>query len=152
MSIVKNVDIQLIDDDAKSTTVKLDNPKDNITKNEIVQVFTTAINNNWLLSNYGSAIKGVGQVQLTTSEKVLLEGEAVYVTPASANITLSNSPVTTTFTVSNGLIQMVELTGDNNFMTFSETHTSTTISVTTTPEGAPMGTVINNLTLKMGRI
>ena len=154
MSIVKNVEIQLIDDDAKSTTIKLDNPKTNITKNEIITVFATAISNNWLLSNYGNPIKGIGQVQLTTSEKILLEGEPVYVTPASATLRpKSDTPATQNFAVANGTIQMVELSlnadSSGNFMNASETHTANSITVTITMDGTPMGTIINNYTLKV---
>ena len=90
MSTIKNVEIQLIDNDARTTTIKLDNPKTNITKPEIITVFSTAISNNWLLSNYGNPIQGIGQVQLTTSEKILLEGDPVYVTPSTLSFTLTN--------------------------------------------------------------
>ena len=154
MSIVKNAVIQLIDDDAKSTSVSLDNPKNNLTKNEIVEVFSTAINNGWLLSNYGSAIKSVGQVQLTTSEKVILEGEAVYVTPASAEMSpRAGTPANQVFTVTNGNIQMVELSlnsdSSGNFMVASETHTANSVTVTMALQGSPTGTIVNNYTLKI---
>ena len=137
MSVVKNLDIQLIDEDAKTTTVKLDNPREDITKNQVISVFATAISNNWLLSNYGNPVKAIGQVQLSTSEKILLEGDPIYVTPERATLRPTPStPSTQTFSVANGTIQMVELSLESEtqgqYISVSQTHTSDSITVTAT--------------------
>lgn len=154
MSIISTVDIQLVDENNKGSTYKLDNPKDGLTKSEVIQVFTSAINNNWLLSSTGGRVVSVGQVQLTTSEKVILQGETIYVSPVSAELTAtSGTPATQTFSVTNGTVQMTELTLDagssGNFMNPSVTSTSNSVTVTVSLAGTPTGTVINNYTLKI---
>lgn len=81
MATTKTIDITTIDIDGNQTTFKLDNPKNNITKSEIINAFDYGIQNNLLMSNAGALIKSVGTTILTTSEKVEIEGDTVYVTP-----------------------------------------------------------------------
>jgi len=90
-TIVQTLDVSTVDEDGKITTFKLDNFKENITKNQVISAFQYGINNGLLMSNYGSAIKSVGTVMKSTSTKIELEGEPIYITPSSIEATLDSS-------------------------------------------------------------
>lgn len=109
-TVTQTLDVSTIDEDGKTTTFKLDNFKENLTKNQVVESFQYGINNGLLMSNYGTAIKSVGTVMKSTSTKIELEGEPIYITPNELTLTIpAGSPhyTDTTITVANaaGMVQ-----------------------------------------------
>lgn len=81
---VSNLDIQILNAErAETTTVKLDNPKQNLTREQVSAAMQPALSNGWLLTNKGSVAMYLGDVTYNTSTKVKLGGEDFYVTPAS---------------------------------------------------------------------
>jgi len=125
-TVTQTLDVSTIDEDGKTTTFKLDNFKENITKNQVVEAFQYGINNGLLMSNYGTAIKSVGTVMKSTSTKVELEGEPIYITPNELTLTIpAGNPhhTDTTITVANaaGMVQaasVVDVQSSNTEATY----------------------------------
>lgn len=117
---VKNLDVQLLNAERKATTIKLDNPKDGLTKAQVVAAYQPAITNGWLLDREGERVMYIGDVIVNTSIKVSLEGEDFYVTPEalafnfSTNVS-SGSSDTKTITVTGADIQAVSFDQDALF-------------------------------------
>lgn len=82
---IKTVDIQVVDETRSDiTTVKLDNPRENLRKSDVSAAFASAFVNGWLLTNKsGRPAKYLGDVTINTSTKIKLNGEDYYVTPSS---------------------------------------------------------------------
>ena len=81
---VTTLDIQMLDADRKNaTTIKLDYPKDSVTREQVSAAMQPAFTNGWLLTNSGSVAMYLGDVTINQSIKTKLGGEDFYVTPAN---------------------------------------------------------------------
>ncbi len=103
-SVVTNIttlDIQMLDADRKNaTTIKLDFPKDGVTREQVSAAMQPAFTNGWLLTNSGSVAMYLGDVTINQSIKTKLDGEDFYITPAELYIaTNGETPVTSELTV-----------------------------------------------------
>ena len=148
---VQTVNISTIDEDGKQTTFNLDNPKENLTKNQVISAFQSGIDHGILISNYGSLIKSVGTVTLATSTKIELEGEPIYITPNSLEYTFNRivdgSSATKTVSVTNGTIQSAGVTdltvssgGYLSNITVVSNFTTSTVTVKVIEKGSSNGT------------
>lgn len=104
-SVVTNVttlDIQMLDADRKNaTTIKLDFPKNDVTREQVSAAMQPAFINGWLLTNAGSVAMYLGDVTKNQSIKTKLDGEDFYITPNELVImTNESSPVSSELTVS----------------------------------------------------
>lgn len=110
---VKTVDIQMLDENRENgTTVKLDNPIEDITREKISAAMQTAFTNSWLLCRNGSVAKYLGDTTLNTSIKVSLDGEDFYITPNALSI---NAPTSRgTITISGATCQGYNFVNINN--------------------------------------
>lgn len=95
MTEVITLDVSTIDDDGRQTTFKIDDPKSNLTKNEVISAFNYAFSRNLLLSNYGAPIRSVGTTTISTSTKIELENETIYVTPSRLDFDMATSQSST---------------------------------------------------------
>lgn len=113
---VNTVDIQLLNADrADATTIKLDNPNDGITREQVSAAMQPALTNGWFLTNKGSVAMYLGDITLNTSIKTKLGGEDFYVTPSSISMTVPlNQSSSTTVTVSGATIQGYNITNITN--------------------------------------
>ena len=104
---VNTIDIQLLDADrGDATTIKLDNPKDGITRESVSSAMQTPLSNGWFLTNKGSVAMYLGDITLNTSIKTKLGGEDFYVTPSSITMVVPiNSSASSTVTVTGATIQ-----------------------------------------------
>lgn len=111
---VVTVDIQLLDADrSDATTVKLDNPKPNITREQVSAAMQPALVNGWLLTNKGSVAVYLGDITVNQSIKTKLQGQDYYVTPDHLYIQLSSqagATATGTITISGATIQGFSIT------------------------------------------
>lgn len=83
---VKTVDIQLLDADrSNATTIKLDNPKNNLTREQVSAAMQPALSAGWFLTNKGSVAMYLGDITINQSIKTKLSGQDFYVTPSSLN-------------------------------------------------------------------
>lgn len=81
---VKTLDFQMLDADRQDATlIKLDNPKDNITREMVSAAMQPAFANGWFLTTKGAPAMYLGDVTVSTSTKVKLDGQDFYVTPSS---------------------------------------------------------------------
>lgn len=81
---VTTVDIQLLDAERSgATTVKLDNPKNNLTREQISAAMQPALSAGWFLTNKGAVVMYIGDTTINQSIKTKLGGEDFYVTPSS---------------------------------------------------------------------
>lgn len=117
-SVVTNVttlDIQMLDAERKNaTTIKLDFPKDNLTREQVSAAMQPAFANGWLLTNAGSVAMYLGDVTINQSIKTKLDGEDFYVTPAAINTNVTGYVTyETTVTVSGATIQGTNITNIN---------------------------------------
>ena len=109
---VTTLDIQILDAErADATTIKLDNPKDGVTREQVSSAMQPAFTNGWFLTNKGSVAMYLGDVTINQSIKTKLGGEDFYVSPTSLayNISLEQT-VEHTITVSGATIQGVNIT------------------------------------------
>lgn len=84
---VTTLDIQMLNADrADATTIKLDNPKDSVTREMVSIAMQPAFAKGWFLTNKGEPAMYLGDVTLNQSIKTKLGGEDFYVTPASLTI------------------------------------------------------------------
>lgn len=102
---VKTLDIQLQNAErGNSTTIKLDNPVDNITREMVSTAMQTPLSQGWFLTNKGDIATYIGDITLNTSIKVKLEGEDFYVTPNTLTI-VADGTANSTIEVSGAQIQ-----------------------------------------------
>lgn len=133
ISTVYTVDIQLLDAARQDATlIKLDNPMDNLTKNQVVDAMQPALTNGWLLTNKGNVATYIGDVTLNTSIKTKLSGGDTYITPPSLLIECNNSETVFegTFNVTNGIIQAATLEVPADFPTFAQNNVSYQVGFT----------------------
>lgn len=135
--IVNTLDIQLLNAERGDvTTVKLDNPNDGITREQVSAAMQPALTNGWLLTIKGSVVMYLGDITLNTSIKTKLDGEDFYVTPSSINLTIpASQSAQSTITVSGATIQGYNLKNiTNNKATYSlviaENELSATLTIT----------------------
>lgn len=103
---VTNLDIQLLDaSHSNAKTVKLDNPMDNITREQVSAAFITPLANGWFLAGNGSTAMYIGDIVINQSIKTTLGGEDFYVTPDSISLRQTGGVATATVTVSGATIQ-----------------------------------------------
>lgn len=137
---VSNLDIQILNAErAETTTIKLDNPKQNLTREQVSAAMQPALSNGWLLTSKGSVAMYLGDVTYNTSTKVKLGGEDFYVTPNSLTLTPESGMefmATGTVTVSGATVQgynIVHVSGtapDNVEVNLSENRLTATIGFT----------------------
>ena len=85
---VTNLDIQLLDESrSDTTTFKLDNPKNDVTREQVSSAMQPALTNGWLLTNKGNVAMYLGDITINQSIKTKLGGEDFYVDPASVELT-----------------------------------------------------------------
>lgn len=109
---VTTLDIQMLNADrADATTIKLDNPVNNITREMVSSAMQTAFSNGWFLTTKGYPAMYLGDVTINQSIKTKLGGNDFYVTPTSLDydITLEETEEKT-ITVSGAIIQGVNIT------------------------------------------
>ena len=83
---VVNLDIQLLDADRSgTTTIKLDNPKVNVTREQVSAAMQPAFSAGWFLTSKGTTAMYLGNVTINQSIKTKLGGEDFYITPSSLN-------------------------------------------------------------------
>ena len=103
---VTNLDIQLLDADrSNATTVKLDNPKNNVTREQVSAAFQPALTNGWFLCSNGNTAMYLGDITVNQSIKTKLGGEDFYVTPSSISGNFTGRSFQTEITVSGATIQ-----------------------------------------------
>ena len=79
---VTTLDIQMLNADrADATTIKLDNPKENVTREMVSSAMQPAFTNGWFLTTKGDPAMYLGDVTINQSIKTKLGGEDFYVTP-----------------------------------------------------------------------
>lgn len=86
------VQVTLLDSAGYVRSLNLDNPKNNLTLNEIKDAFQIPIVNGWLMGKNGPVIE-VQKANYSQSIKTPINGGEVAVTPSSLNITTGNSGV-----------------------------------------------------------
>lgn len=104
----KVAQVTLKDSSERNVTINIDNPKDNLSLNQIKAAFAPAISGGWLLANNGSQITEVVEAKYSQVIKTQINGLPVTVSPASLDITISTdtaigSSVTQSVNVSNGV-------------------------------------------------
>lgn len=110
---VTNLDIQLLDADrSNTTTIKLDNPKSNITREQVSAAMQPALTNGWFLTNRGSVAMYLGDITINQSIKTVLDGEDFYVTPSSITFTAGSAEEGETIQVSGATIQGYNILDD----------------------------------------
>lgn len=103
---VTTVDIQMLDENrSNATTIKLDNPKENLTREQVSAAMQPAFANGWFLCNNGSVAMYLGDVTVNQSIKTKLGGEDFYVTPSSLNFTAGSAEEGLDINVSGATIQ-----------------------------------------------
>lgn len=109
---VKTVDIQLLDADrSNATTIKLDNPKDDLTREQVSSAMQPAFTNGWFLCNNGNVAMYLGDVTINQSIKTRLDGADFYVTPSSLTLTNSGNSASGNINVSGAVIQGYNISG-----------------------------------------
>lgn len=86
MAETKVLNVKTSDSSGASVTYNIDNPKnipDPLSRASIVSAFQYGIDNSILISSKGYPITTIEQIAVTTSEKVIIDGDAVYVNPSS---------------------------------------------------------------------
>lgn len=119
---VTTLDIQLLDEArADATTIKLDNPKSNVTREMVSSAMQPAFANEWFLTNKGSIARFLGDVTINQSIKTKLGGDDFYITPTSFNEQIAIDEVKNlVINCSGATIQGVNI--DNFTNTFEDEH------------------------------
>lgn len=73
MTETKTVDVTLVDSANYETTLKIDNPKDDLTMTQIRAAFQGMISAGYLLSRYGYAQATVARASLVVTTKTSIE-------------------------------------------------------------------------------
>lgn len=90
---VKTLDFQMLDADRQDATlIKLDNPKANITREMVSAAMQPAFANGWFLTTKGSPAMYLGDVTISTSTKVKLDGQDFYITPSAITQNWGTTP------------------------------------------------------------
>lgn len=116
----KVAQVTLKDSSERNTTINIDNPKDDLSLNQIKAAFAPAINGGWLLANNGSQITEVVEAKYNQVIKTQINGLPVTVSPASINTTMSSTDTTkaTAVNISNGTaVSAICDVYDNNLAT-----------------------------------
>lgn len=79
----KVIQVTVIDEDGKSKSFNLDNPKQNLTFNQIRQALQPAIQGRWWINTTGSPVIGLKSANYTETTKTYVDGGEVSVTPSS---------------------------------------------------------------------
>lgn len=66
-------EVVLLDESNYEKTLRLDNPKNNLTLAEVRAAFATAINEKWLLGRSGAPVTSVPRVNIVQTIKTSLE-------------------------------------------------------------------------------
>lgn len=89
---VTTVDIQMLDENREgTTTVKLDNPRDNLTREQVSAAMQTPFANGWFLCGNGKTAKYLGDVIINQSIKTTLDGADFYVTPDTLELVVPST-------------------------------------------------------------
>ncbi len=92
INTVTTVDIQMLDANRENATlIKLDNPKNDITREQVSNAMQTAFANEWFLCSKGGIAKYLGDVIVNQSIKRTLEGADYYVTPSQLTLSYDDS-------------------------------------------------------------
>lgn len=137
---VKTLDFQMLDADRQDATlIKLDNPKNNITREMVSAAMQPAFANGWFLTTKGSPAMYLGDVTISTSTKVKLDGQDFYVTPSSftQNWNKQTNGFTVDINVSGATIQGYQYININN-QVYSASSGSFPVTMKFTPS------IINN--------
>lgn len=113
ITTVTNLDIQLLDADrSNATTIKLDNPKNTVTRELVSVAMQPALTNGWFLCTNGNTAMYLGDITINQSIKTKLGGDDFYVTPTSISLTFTDLDQTETsvIEVSGAAIQGVNIT------------------------------------------
>ena len=94
---VKNLMVELKSFDNDNLRIRIDNPKDSVTRAAVAEAFQPAFTNGWITTNKGSVAGYIGELVLETSIKISLEGEDFYVTPNELTLA-GTTPQTLTVT------------------------------------------------------
>lgn len=105
----KVAQVTLKDAEERNRTINIDNPKDNLSLNQIKAAFQPAIAGGWLLSSSGSAITEVVEAKYNQVIKTQINGVPVTVSPSSLTFNILASTAVgqysyETLTVTNGTI------------------------------------------------
>lgn len=132
---VKTLDFQMLDADRQDATlIKLDNPKNNITREMVSAAMQPAFANGWFLTTKGSPAMYLGDVTISTSTKVKLDGQDFYVTPSSftQNWNKTTNGFTVDINVSGATIQGYQYININN-QVYSQSSGSSPVTMKFTP-------------------
>lgn len=116
----KVAQVTLRDQDDRNRTISIDNPKDDLSLNQIKAAFAPAINGGWLLASNGSPITEVVEAKYNQVIKTQINGLPVTVSPSSFNVEVTSSTavgssvVAGTLTVTNGVITGVSCPSTND--------------------------------------
>lgn len=148
------VQVTVTEEGGYSKTFNLDNPKTNLTLNQIRNAFQPAITGGWLLGNNDKPIIAVERASYLEAIKTLILGEEIIITPSSLSIDPPNNIYGTNtgdITVTGGTIQSVSVvktsgvgTPDYFDVSVSFTDSVATVTVRSVNENASgfTGTVI----------
>ncbi len=93
--VIKNVttlDIQLLNANRENTTtIKLDNPVSNISREMVSAAMQPAFANEFLLTSKGDVAKYLGDIIVNQSIKRILDGQDYYVTPSELTLSYDDS-------------------------------------------------------------
>lgn len=145
-STVRNLMIEMKSFDNDSMRIRLDNPKEGITRAQIAEVMQPAFTNNWIMTEKGSTAGYLGETVLETSTKIKLEGEDFYVTPNEIIFTTGSGTQNATLTVTGAQIQgynikQIDEGGSSTLsVKIAENGLSATVTTTAPSSGAYGGT------------
>ncbi len=87
---VTTLDIQLLNANRENTTtIKLDNPVNNITREMVSAAMQPAFTNEYLLTSKGDIAKFIGDITVNQSIKRILDGQDFYGTPSELTLSYS---------------------------------------------------------------
>lgn len=103
------VQVTVFDIGGYTKTYNLDNPKPNLTLNQIKNAFKIAIDGGWLLGNNLDPVIEVRSANYSEAIKTSIDGAEIEVTPASAEITTSS----VNFTITGGSVTSTNIADSN---------------------------------------
>lgn len=111
------VQITVFDEQGRLKSFNIDNPKPNLTLNQIQNALQPAFIGRWWLSSQGNVIVGLEKATYSTSEKIPIGGETVVITPSQFSITLNRGGSQTDQSVTRFGMSTVTISGANiNFI------------------------------------
>lgn len=110
------VQIFFTDESGRSKSFNIDNPRENLTLNQIRQAFQSAINGRWWYGNNGTVISALKSANYSQSVKIPIEGQDVVIeiTPSTIEFQPTSSTaeaVNDTVTVSGSEVIGAYVTG-----------------------------------------